>query len=443
MFLEIDPKEESLGKIKKSLIVKPYVPDEYISKEYKVYSIKDGKCLVPAFFPFKTKPGTKLVYNDGTPCDIKFTKELRDYQSASAEIVYKHLIDKHSGLCCVYTGWGKTCLALWIASKLKVKTLIVVHTGALLEQWRERISFFTDEEAGIYRQDQEDTLSNIVIATVQSLVRRNYYVDQFGLLIIDETHLYPTQSFKDIFYQVPTKYMLGLTATLKRKDRLDTVVKWFMGDVIINIELLEQKVSVRLDYYYQENPPEELINKAGKLNQSKMLTELCANKDRTKYLLDIINNCLLEDRKILVLSHRRNHCEYIHKQLGNNISGLYLGGMSNDELLKTNEKRVILATYNMASMGYDNPSLDTLIFASPRSTIKQCVGRIIRKKNKNHPLVIDIVDPYSFYTGLFNQRMRYYRKSKFIVNTKDDTTNGLSSYNHPDKTKLELDKCLL
>lgn len=434
MYLEIPNSHPDYEKIKSALNIKPYVPDEYYSKEYIVYNQVTNKCLIPAFFKINNYSQTCMKIQFGVKCEINFTKKLRDYQLNASELVYQHLLKKKSGLCCVYTGWGKTCLALWIASKLKVKTLIVVHTGSLLEQWKERIDFFTDCKAGIYRQKCEES-SNIIVGTVQSLLKRKYKISDFGLLIIDETHMYPTEFFKNIFYEIPCLYTLGLTATLKRKDKLDKVINWFLGDIIINIDQISQQVSIRIDYYDTEQK-DEILNRIGKLNQSRMLTELCSDKNRNNYIHSIIDECLKDNRKILVLSHRRTQCEYLFGLLGENISGLYLGGMNNDELEKTNDKRVILATYNMASMGYDNKTLDTLIFASPRSSIKQCVGRIIRQKNTNSPLVIDIVDPYSFYNGLFNQRMRYYRSSKFIINNEHN-------YSDMDNINERLNECLL
>lgn len=437
MYLEVLESNPEINKIKNALTVKPIVPDEYYSKEYRVYKQVGNKCLIPVFYKLKDYSMTSNVFQTGEKCDIQFTKNLRDYQVSVSNLVYQHLVNKKSGLCCVYTGWGKTCLALWVASKLKVKTLIIVHTGALLEQWRERIDFFTNCETGVYRQNCEDNTKNIVVGTVQSLLKRKYKTSDFGLLIIDETHMYPTEFFKNIFFEVPCLYTLGLTATLKRKDRLDKVINWFVGEVIVNIDQLTQQVSIRLEYYETEKQ-EEILNRAGKLNQAKMITDLCEDTKRSEFILNLINECLKQNRKILLLSHRRGHCEYFFKKLGEEVSGLYLGGMSSEELEKTNAKRVILATYNMASMGYDNKPLDTLIFASPRSSIKQCVGRITRQVNPNPSLVIDIVDMYSFYCGLYNQRMRYYRANKFIINS-----HNIEQGDDTEQKSEQLSKCLL
>lgn len=434
MYITLLDTFKNTGSVKKSLTVKPFVPDDYNVQEYKVYKRHGDLYCIPLFYPLKTYENTVQNISFGEKRQIEFLTELREYQKEPANIVFEHLKQKKSGLCCVYTGWGKTCLALWIASKLKVKTLIIVHTGALLEQWRERVLFFNGIEPGIYRQKSDFGNASIVIGTVQSILRRNYDLSRFGFLIIDETHMYPTKYFSKIFYEIPCLYTLGLTATLERKDKLDKVIKWFLGDVIVNIDQLSHTPTIRFEYFTSALPIEETLNKIGKVNQSRMLTELCEHLERTNFIIDIIKNLLKDNRKILLLSHRRTQCEFIYKQLGDSISGLYLGGMSNDELEKTNEKSVILATYNMASMGYDNKKLDTLVFASPRSSIKQCVGRILRQLNVNSPLVVDIIDAYSIFLGLFNQRKRYYKKNKFVIEN--------DNVSKKEKVKLP-EKCLL
>jgi superfamily II DNA or RNA helicase len=102
----------------------------------------------------------------------------------------------------------------------------------------------------------------------------------------------------------------------------------------------------------------------------------------------------------------------------NDVSvGIYYGGMKMEELKKSNECRIIVATYQMASEGYDNPELDTLILASPKCNVEQAVGRILRKKNKNNPVVVDINDCISIFNNWNIIRKSFYKNKKFkIVN---------------------------
>ena len=89
--------------------------------------------------------------------------------------------------------------------------------------------------------------------------------------------------------------------------------------------------------------------------------------------------------------------------------------MKQEDLKKSNECKIILATYQMASEGYDNPKLDTLILASPKGNVEQAVGRILRRKNDNPALVIDINDCISVFNNWNRKRQSFYRSRKFKI----------------------------
>ena len=82
----------------------------------------------------------------------------------------------------------------------------------------------------------------------------------------------------------------------------------------------------------------------------------------------------------------------------------------------TTNCRVILGTYQAAGEGFDVADLDTLILATPKSDVQQAVGRILRQKNENAPLVIDIVDQFSIFKAQYFKRRKFYRTSEFLIN---------------------------
>jgi superfamily II DNA or RNA helicase len=90
-------------------------------------------------------------------------------------------------------------------------------------------------------------------------------------------------------------------------------------------------------------------------------------------------------------------------------SGLYLGGMKTQERENTITCSVIIGTYQAASEGFDVADLDTLILSTPKSDVEQAVGRILRQKNKNDPLVIDIVDSFSIFKAQYYKRRKFYK----------------------------------
>jgi superfamily II DNA or RNA helicase len=80
---------------------------------------------------------------------------------------------------------------------------------------------------------------DIVLCMLQSLISKEYEAslfEQFGFTIIDEVHHISSQSFSNSLFKVVTKYMLGLSATMERKDGTTSVFKMFLGDVIFKAE---------------------------------------------------------------------------------------------------------------------------------------------------------------------------------------------------------------
>jgi len=111
--------------------------------------------------------------------------------------------------------------------------------------------------------------------------------------------------------------------------------------------------------------------------------------------------------------------------------------MKNSALQESNKKRIIIATYQIASEGYDNKELDTLVLATPKSNIEQAIGRILRQENLNEPEVIDIVDAWSVFNNLFFSRMKFYKKKKYVIqgNNNCDKTN--------EKQEIKFNKCII
>ena len=425
----------NINDIKKELMVLPYMEN---AVRFPVYRISEKFLYMPKYYginKFGLPDKSNIKEQEGLSVDFKFKGKLRDYQENTCKLILNHLKEKHSGLASIYTGWGKTCAALWLAYELGRKTLIIVHTENLLNQWRERITDFLGippEEIGIIQGPKiEVENKNIVIGMIQSISMKDYSQDtfkEFGLSILDEVHHSPGRVFSKIFYKIGTKYNLGLSATLTRSDGLTKVIKYFIGEVIVNLKLCTIIPNITIHYSNIE-PLEQKIMINGKVNMAGMINDLCVSFARNLEIVNIIKDKYFYGRKILVLTDRRNHCNELKRMLcvlGDEYidnSAVYYGGIKNEKLQEANKKRVIFATYQIASEGYDNPELDTLIFASPKTKIEQAVGRILRKENKNRPEVVDIVDAWSIFNNFFFKRMKFYKSKKYIINGKELNVN--------------------
>lgn len=436
-----------VNELKKELFVQPYCENPV---RFPIFRISDKFLYIPKYYGIN-KFGIPNLENikeqNGLSVDINFTSKLRDYQLEICYKILSHLKKNQSGLVSVYTGWGKTCAALWIASQLKLKTLIIVHTENLLEQWKERINDFLgipDNEIGIIRGPKVDVENKkICIGMIQSISMKDYPVGtfkEFGLTLLDEVHHTPGRIFSKIFYKIGTKYNLGLSATLTRSDGLTKVIKYFLGDTIVSLKLsiLNPTIIVK---YTNIDPLEEKRMVNGKANIPGMINDLCDSFARNLEIVNLIKDKYNEGRKILVLSDRRNHCNELKRLLeatipnSENEVGLYYGGMKNAALQESNKKRIIIATYQIASEGYDNKELDTLVFATPKSNIEQAVGRILRQENAREPEVIDFVDAWSVFNNLYFSRSKFYKKKKYNI------TGDVKKY-EPEQN-IKLDKCVI
>jgi superfamily II DNA or RNA helicase len=161
---------------------------------------------------------------------------MRQKQIDIMKIVLNKLDENDGGLLCLGCGSGKTVMALYIASCLKVKTLVIVHKSFLLNQWKERAAEFTDAKIGIIQQDKVDIEDKqIVIGMLQSISKDKYSSDifkDFGLVIFDEAHHAPSQYFSKALPIIACKKTLALSATPNRADKLEKILFWYFGDIM-------------------------------------------------------------------------------------------------------------------------------------------------------------------------------------------------------------------
>lgn len=338
-----------------------------------------------------------------------------------------------------FTVTHNTIMALYIIAKLKLKTLVIVHKEFLLNQWIEKINeFLPDAKIGkIQGQiiDIED--KDIVIGMLQSLSMKEYpedTFDSFGFTILDETHHLAAEVFVRSLQKIVTKYILGLSATMERKDGLTKVFKMFIGDIIYKMKRdKDEGVLIKAVKFVTEDEEFNTVEYdfRGNVKYSTMISKLCSFNNRTEMIISIIENELKLNNKqqIIVLGQFKNILTYLYKAIEHrNIGtvGYYIGGMKEEQLKKSELKQIIIATYSMAAEGLDIKTLTTLILATPKTDIEQAVGRILREKHEQ-PLVIDIVDNHEVFKKQWDKRKAYYLKNNYkILYTKDFIKNNYS-----------------
>ena len=438
------------NKIKKELFVKPFIPKVMNQKvkSFPVYHESTTKYYLPKFYGLDTfgKAESKINKYQVVNENIDFKGSLRDYQEEIVTKFINHTENNDGGLLEIDTGMGKTVMALNILSKLKVKTIIIVHKEFLMNQWIERIKeFIPNAKIGKLQGKTLELENDIVIAMLQSLCIKDFPQDmfqQFGLTIIDEVHHMGAEVFSQALSKVITKYTLGLSATMNRKDGLSKVFKMFLGDVVHQQKRDIKSASVIIKTVNYDHLSEEYskvkYDFRGNVQYSSMITKICSFEERSKFIIQLIIELLKTEtnEQIMILAHNKNLLTYLYENLKDDYEiGYYVGGMKEEELKKSEEKKLIVATYSMASEGLDIKTLTTLILATPKTDIVQSVGRILRQKHEQ-PLVVDIIDSHEIFKRQYKQRAKFYNQQNYKILNADFENALKSNYTEVSKKKI-------
>ena len=289
---------EKQHQLRTDLTIKPFVMGAPMSNQstFPAYRESLNKFYVPHYYGVEKfgKPKEYKV-SEGLAIDLVFAGTLRDYQEPVVNKFINHCLNTQcgGGLLELFCAWGKTSGSLYILSKLKKKTLVIVHKEFLMNQWIERIQqFLPGARVGKIQGPIIDIENkDIVLCMLQSLISREYessIFDQFGLTIIDEVHHISSQTFSNSLFKVVTKYMLGLSATMERKDGTTNVFKMFLGDVIYKAEKKnENTVEVRAVTYKVDDDEfnETILDFRGKPQNSSMISKLCEYNRRTEFII--------------------------------------------------------------------------------------------------------------------------------------------------------------
>ena len=416
--------------IKEQLTVKPYVPGAPIANTntFPAFRESDKKLYVPRYFGEDMfGPPKEIKITEGENIHIPFHGKLRDIQEPVVEKYLSHVKHGGGGLLELPCGFGKTSISLYIASQLKKKTLVIVHKEFLMNQWIERIQQFLPEaKIGRIQGPIIDIQGkDIVLAMLQSLSMKDYpatMFDCFGFTIIDEVHHISSEVFSCALFKLVTKYMLGLSATMNRKDGTTKVFKMFLGQVVYKTQRSKDEEVVVRGITYETNDEEFNETKfdfRGNPAFSTMISKLCTFSHRSEFILKVLGDMLAENpnQQIMILAHNKNLLTYLFDAISHrNIAtvGYYVGGMKESALKESETKKVIIATYSMAAEALDIKTLTTLIMATPKTDIEQAVGRILREKH-SQPIVVDIIDKHEMFQKQWLKRKRFYKSQNYKI----------------------------
>lgn len=449
----------ALQKFAEPLILEPVAaPGQWAPKIRCFYDhpTRDDVIGVPRFWGLSVFGSpTKDIRTLGVPMSYAPKISLRDLQVRAVDQTLATLATYGGASVIADCGFGKTRLAMALASALGRKTLILCNREVLMLQWAEvvrslttwRISWLQGSDSITKESVKVGTGSeaprfpgasvpaDVCIGSIDTLLEGQVpksILDSFGLVIVDEAHHLAAATLVHALPLVPARYVVGLSATPDRRDGLEHALYWLAGPASFVYKRLPSITGIHGAVEVQKVVPvgtanREKIYANGQLAFAEMTTALSEDPRRNKYILDsIVDSLAAGRRKIIVVSALVAHCQALQEAMsvrstagaasGPLTMAIMAGQTVQSGLAKDPTTRVVFATYAMLEEGYDDPVLDTLILATPRSRVQQTVGRIERShEGKLRPLVIDIADAFSIYPSMWFKRAHFYKSRGFTI----------------------------
>lgn len=349
----------------------------------------------------------------GTLIGTRFLGTLTAEQHSAADALLSH----DTGVLAATTAFGKTVVACKLIAERGTNTLVLVHRQQLLDQWVARLRTFLDIDGahiGVVRGGRKMPTGFIDVATIQSLVKKGEVSDlvaDYGHVVVDECHHLSAVSFEAVARAAKAKYLLGLSATVTRKDGHHPIIFMQCGPIRYRVDAKKQaaarpfshRVVVKRTAFRAER------QNADATSIQELYSLLARDTARNDMIFNDVLSALEARRSPVVITERKDHLETIAERLTKFAKNVIVlkGGMGVRqrrqvaESLKSiadGEERVIVATGRYLGEGFDDARLDTLFLTMPiswRGTLAQYAGRLHRlHATKRDVVIYDYVDAH-------------------------------------------------
>ncbi len=350
--------------------------------------------------------------NPGRPVETSFLGSLAPEQQSAADALLEH----ETGVLAAATGFGKTVIAASVIAARRTNTLVLVHRRQLMEQWTARLAAFLDLPASAIGQiggGRRKPGGIVDVGVIQSLARKGEVDDivaDYGHLVVDECHHISAVSFEVVARRAKAKYVLGLSATVTRRDGHHPIVLMQCGPVRFRTSAKAQ-ARQRPFAHRAVLRPTDFTMPAGTDAErppiQQVYAALAADEDRNDMIFDDVLQALEAGRSPILLTQRKDHAHRLAERLGRFARNVLVlrGGMGTRqrrevmqrlEDIPEADERVLIATGSYVGEGFDDARLDTLFLTMPiswKGTLAQYVGRLHRLyAAKREVLVHDYVD---------------------------------------------------
>lgn len=343
---------------------------------------------------------------EGSPC-ARFPEyvgfPLHYYQEEAIQAA----MQKQNCVIRMPTGSGKTTMAIALANRIALNTLVILPTVGLFNQWcddaMESLKI-TRSELGIIHQKKR--ILRPITASVQGTLASQGIDEElgsyFGVVIVDEVQRAPANTYAKVIDAFPAKYRIGISADERRKDKKEYLTNGLFGSVayekkrkeledegyIVDVEIRVVPTNFEAPWYgLSRNADDEK-----EVDFDRLLAEMTSDEKRNELVMKFALREVKEGEQVIMLSHRIEHCRAIDRQLVSNgiRSGFFIGGAENHREfeatragIKDGTVKVGVGTYGALGVGVNLPAVSVGVATTPiggnRFSLNQVRGRLNRK----------------------------------------------------------------
>lgn len=352
---------------------------------------------------------------------------LRDDQAESVNI----FLNNRYGLMRLPTSYGKTITSAAICKALEPhgRTLTIVPSTSLVEQTLEDFINVGFDAGGIHATRKEYGRHHTV-TTWQSLneifkskddEKIELIIDNLSLVLVDECHQAKDATIlKDMLsgYLRYVPYRLGLTGTIPKEDYQSQSIISSIGPLIHSVSVKKMQ---DMGFIARCEVNKIVTKDTVKFKDYASETAyLCKEPQRLEFIAEAVEDIRTQGNTLILVNSIESgkllnelipNSEFVYgktKQVDR--SKAYKG-------VNSEQSKVIIATYKVASVGINIPRIFNLIMIEAGKSfvrVIQSIGRAIRiAKDKNFARIYDISSDSKYSKKHLKERVTFYEEMEY------------------------------
>src|SRR5882672_8731032 len=271
------------------------------------------------------RPVIRDERHSGQRLQVTFQGALRPEQQLAAAAMLKH----EAGVLAATTAFGKTVIAAWLIAQRGVNTLVLVHRRQLLDQWVERLSAFLDlptKSIGRIGGGRSKPTGLVDVPVIQRLVRKDVVSDcvaEYGQVIVDECHHLSAHSFEQVVRRAKARFVLGLSATVTRKDGHHPIIFMQCGPVRHRVDARAQAAARPFEHTVVVRPTgfQSARDTAAdkRVEFQGLYQQLVDDETRNRAICEEIVQAVRAGRSPLILTERNEHLDRFENVLSASV----------------------------------------------------------------------------------------------------------------------------